>query len=65
MVPLNLTRGYGVRSGWGAQDGFRELIQNLYITNLPSPSRNSSVQRSDAIAVLTTSWNPPMAPSEK
>jgi len=29
-VPLNLTRNYGLKSGWGMSQGFRELIQNLY-----------------------------------
>jgi len=34
LVSLNLSKGYGVPSGWKTQDGFRELIQNLYNTNL-------------------------------
>ena len=29
-VPLNMTRNYGRRSGWGVRQGIRELIQNLY-----------------------------------
>jgi hypothetical protein len=35
-VPLNLTRNYGRKSGWGERQGFRELIQNLYIPNIRS-----------------------------
>lgn len=30
-VPLNMTRNYGKKSGWGAREGVRELIQNLYV----------------------------------
>jgi len=28
-IPLNLTRSYGQRSGWGVRQGIRELLQNL------------------------------------
>ena len=28
-LSLNMTRNYGLKSGWGKQEGFRELIQNL------------------------------------
>jgi hypothetical protein len=30
LFALNMTRNYGIKSGWGEQEGFRELIQNLY-----------------------------------
>lgn len=29
-IPLNLTSEFGLNSGWGMKEGFRELIQNLY-----------------------------------
>jgi len=29
IIPLNLTNGYGKRSGWGVREGIRELLQNL------------------------------------
>lgn len=29
LFPLNMTRNYTLKSEWGAQEGFRELIQNL------------------------------------
>ena len=32
-VPLNMTRNYGRKSGWGVREGIRELIQNLYVSH--------------------------------
>ena len=32
-IPLNMTRNYGRKSGWGVREGIRELIQNLYVFN--------------------------------
>ena len=32
-VPLNMTRNYGRKSGWGVREGIRELIQNLYFSS--------------------------------
>ena len=29
-IPLNMTKNYGKKSGWGFRQGIRELIQNLY-----------------------------------
>jgi hypothetical protein len=29
-ISLYISRNYAMRAGWGAQEGFRELIQNLY-----------------------------------
>ena len=33
LFPLNLTKNYGRKSGWGIREGIRELIQNLYVSS--------------------------------